>query len=64
MKERWILTGKYMNGDSYVETFDSFPEMLDVMYMIYTHSIDSNTPNFMENDEIVNVKTLQIEDDG
>ena len=61
MKERWILTGKFMNGDKYFDSFDSIYDLTHTMEQIYK---DWQTSlNLIEPDECINPFTLSMEQD-
>lgn len=59
--ERWILTGEFMNGDKYFESFDSIFELTKVMEQIYNDWLSSNG---LDEFNTVNPFTLQMEYDG
>lgn len=62
MKERWILNGKYMNGDEYFEAFDNIHEMLDTIQQIYW--IAEEYSGLYTPDECVNPFSLTMENDN
>lgn len=61
MKERWILTGKFLNGDKYFESFNSIFDLTDVINQIYNDWLSSNG---LDEFNTVNPFTLQIENDN
>lgn len=58
--ERWILTGEFMNGDKYFESFDSIFELTKVMEQIYNDWLSSNG---LDEFNTVNPFTLEMEQD-
>ena len=58
--ERWILTGEFMNGDKYFESFNSIFELTKVMEQIYNDWLSSNG---LDEFNTVNPFTLEMEQD-
>jgi len=59
--EIWLLTGKFMNGDKYFESFDSIFDLTEIMEQIYNDWLSSNG---LDEFNTVNPFTLQIENDN
>lgn len=56
MKERWIMSGQYMDGTGYSETFESLSEALDQMWYHYHLASEPIV--------LINPYTLTIENDN